>query len=381
MPLDPSIQVDPTYDPIIEARKRAYAAGAPERLRQKQLEDEYNATLYYGRETPATAALMQRRSLGPPGPDVRITGMYHDATMAPSAYDISEVIQPGLPGEGMGIPETSGSGGPHPPAPAPPAGPPAPPASRLAQDADPALQALFGDVQSGASSTAIPAFQPGAPRAPEFANVEGGGGSSVRGAHVMGEAARPDPGVLRVDLGDGWQDVSQGQPLQRPRSIEGDVLSAYDPIDQRSESYQVPQGGGTFSMMTAPENEATVTQASRLQDALAERAIREARGIPSEADIYKTEAAVRGRFGPAEELKFAEAEATNREIQALMQHQQKLDHAVATGRLSPADAQRLFEEARQEAAFRIQALRGGSLGAWGPNKNDAFGDLGALPPS
>lgn len=374
MPLDPYANIP--LDPYVEQLRRQRIAQREEEQSRLARDAGIKDIMLQRGATPEAAGRLYDQANAPLGPDVRITGMYHDATMPPAAYDISETIQPGEPmlppprAQQTPVLETSGSAGPGPAAPVP--------ASRLAQDAGGRMPEQLTEWEpTGAERPAPQQF--GLPRDEAFQDVVGGAGPSM-GGHATLEAPR-SPSHLRVGIGDNWQDAQAEGFLQQPLNLAaGPGATAWDPVDNRTEAISAPAGGGTFSMMTAPENAGRVTFASDLESAAQESALRAARGEPSPQDIFRAEQAQALRFGPAEQIKFHEAEATNREIMQLVKTQQDLQRAVETGRLPPQEAQRLFEEARDAAAFRIQALRGGSMGAWGPNRNDVFGDVGAAVP-
>lgn len=71
---------------------------------------------------------------------------------------------------------------------------------------------------------------------------------------------------LRVKLqGGDWQEADPEGRLPMPPSVRSGT--AYDPVDRRTERVSAPAGGGTFSMMTAPENVDLATRGSQLEDA------------------------------------------------------------------------------------------------------------------
>lgn len=235
----------------------------------------------------------------------------------------------------------------------------------------------FDDVESGGSAGGIRAALA---RDPQFRDVRGGGSSTAEASRILREAPRDgESSSIRYAIG--------GGPLKEYGDGDRAPLApgagrAYDPIDRRVESYQPAAGGGTVSMMTAPENAQRVTIASAIEDAANESALREARGEPSPSQIFQAENQARLRYRPEDELNYSRAEATNRELEALNGLSRQLAQAVQEGRVSQEMAQAQFEQARQSAAFRLQAVQGGSLGAWGPNKQDDFagGGLAGRPP-
>jgi hypothetical protein len=142
-------------------------------------------------------------------------------------------------------------------------------------------------VLSGASSTADP--MPGVLS----------GASSTTGASV-GLPPPPQPSGLRVKLAGGdWQEADpEGRLPMPPTERSG---TAYDPVDRRVEAVSAPSGGGTFSMMTAPENADVVTRGSQLDDAEFKARIRDLN------DPYADERAV-GRIRTDEAIRLAEAQ-------------------------------------------------------------------------
>jgi hypothetical protein len=248
--------------------------------------------------------------------------------------------------------------------------PPRPPAPRTAIE-----EALpnFDDVESGASSD--DGIASVLARDPRFRDVRGGGSSSAPGARTLAEAPRDEPGSIRYAIG-GGPTKEYGAGDRAP--LAPGAGRAFDPVDRRVESYQPAAGGGTVSMMTAPENEGIVTAASRLEDAQNERAIAEARGEPSLAQIFAARQAQERQFGPKEQMEYSRAEATSKELQALNVLSQRLQQAVAAGQMSAEMADAQFEKERESAAFRLQALQGDTLAAWGPKPNPY--EMGGAPP-
>lgn len=91
------------------------------------------------------------------------------------------------------------------------------------------------------------------------------GASSTAGPSV-GLPPPPQPSGLRVKLqGGDWQEADpEGRLPMPPTERSG---TAYDPFEGRTERVSAPSGGGTFSMMTAPENVDLATRGSQLEDA------------------------------------------------------------------------------------------------------------------
>lgn len=348
-------RMDPTYDPVVEERRSRLGALAQEQdaLDRQALHARgmQNAPgLGFDVADPSFRAQASAR------PDI-------DLNAANPVVPRADVNYPAPPP--VGIPDTSGASGPH----------PRPPSFSSPTEID----SDFDDVLSGSSSTGI--AEPPRPRAPEFGNVLGGGSSTDPRAHVMGEAAREEPGSLRVKIGgDDWQEAMADGSLPQPGRLASLAGTMWDPADQAMEPVRSASGGGTLSMMTAPENEARVTRASRLQDALEESAIRQAQGLPSELDIFRAQAAQDLRFGPKEQLEFQQAEVAQEEVRRFTQYQADLNRAVQAGRLAPEAAAQLLEDAREAASWRLQAIQGASMSGWAPGRGDSFGDLAALPP-
>lgn len=108
------------------------------------------------------------------------------------------------------------------------------------------------------------AGQTGPERLPDMPGVLSGA-SSAAGPSV-GLPPPPQPSGLRVKLqGGDWQEADpEGRLPMPPTERSG---TAYDPFDRRTERVSAPSGGGTLSMMTAPENVDAVTRGSQLEDA------------------------------------------------------------------------------------------------------------------
>jgi hypothetical protein len=110
----------------------------------------------------------------------------------------------------------------------------------------------------------------------------------------------PQPSGLRVKLqGGDWQEADPDGRLPMPPTERSET--AYDPVDRRAEPVSAPSGGGTFSMMTAPENEDVVTRGSQLEDAQFRAQMREY------DDPYADEKAV-GKIRTDEAIRLAEAQ-------------------------------------------------------------------------
>ncbi len=125
------------------------------------------------------------------------------------------------------------------------------------------------------------------------------GASSTAGPSV-GLPPPPQPSGLRVKLSGGdWQEADPDGRLPMPPSERSGT--AYDPTDRRVESVSAPSGGGTFSMMTAPENADYVTRGSQLEDAEFKAKMRDLN------DPYADERAV-GKIRTDEAIRLAEAQ-------------------------------------------------------------------------
>lgn len=126
------------------------------------------------------------------------------------------------------------------------------------------------------------------------------GASSTAGAGV-GLPPPPQPSGLRVKLGGGdWQEADPEGRLPMPPSVRSST--AYDPFDRRVEPVSAPSGGGTFSMMTAPENVDVVTRGSQLEDAEHEARIRSLRDpLADRREVAKIDTDERIRFAEAQD--------------------------------------------------------------------------------
>lgn len=224
----------------------------------------------------------------------------------------------------------------------------------------------FSDVEGGASGGIAAALKREA-RAPRFGDVQGGGSSTALGARTLTEAPREEPGSISYNLGngDGWQDYGEHD---RAPLVPG-AGRAFDPVDRRVESYRPAAGGGTVSMMTAPENEERVTIASALDDADNASALREARGELSLAQVAAMEHQDRQRYKPEDERRYNQDVAVNDEVQRLNTLRGKLAAEVQAGQRTRESADAIFEDYRKEAILRAQMVRGDSLAAWGPQRN------------
>lgn len=104
----------------------------------------------------------------------------------------------------------------------------------------------FDDVRSGASTSAPPMMAPPPPveeESPVVAQLPGG--------------------TIRYKLPGGqWAEFKGGD--RAPTVSQGTISNPADPT--RPHSYTPASGGGTVSMMTAPENAGVVTEASRAED-------------------------------------------------------------------------------------------------------------------
>jgi hypothetical protein len=99
--------------------------------------------------------------------------------------------------------------------------------------------------------------------------------------------------------GGDWQEADpEGRLPMPPTDRSG---TAYDPVDRRVERVSAPSGGGTFSMMTAPENVDVVTRGSQLEDAEFKARMRDIN------DPYADERAV-GKIRTDEAIRLAEAQ-------------------------------------------------------------------------
>jgi hypothetical protein len=92
-------------------------------------------------------------------------------------------------------------------------------------------------------------------------------------------------------------------------------------------------------------------------------------GIPTIAQVLEQQA----RSKPEDQRRYQQDDAVGKEMAALNQFSQALQAEVQAGRRSPQEADALFTRARDAAAFRIQAVRGDTLAAWGPQKEDPYG--------
>ncbi len=107
---------------------------------------------------------------------------------------------------------------------------------------------------------------PGPPSMEQMSGVLSGASSTAEGSQSVGLPPPPQPSGLRVKLSGGdWQEADPDGRLPMPPTQRSST--AYDPVDRRVEQVSAPSGGGTFSMMTAPENESIVTRGSQLEDA------------------------------------------------------------------------------------------------------------------
>jgi hypothetical protein len=99
-------------------------------------------------------------------------------------------------------------------------------------------------------------------------------------------------------------------------------------------------------------------------------------GIPTIGQVLEQQ----NRVKPEDERKFRLDKATGEELEALTGLSQRLQAEVRRGRpIADADAE--FKRAQDQAAFRLQALQGSTLAAWGPQKEDPYAAAAApLPP-
>jgi hypothetical protein len=167
-------------------------------------------------------------------------------------------------------------------------GPPAPQIAPPGRFNEPDMEGVLSGASSSASSGVLPQM-PGV----------SSGASSTAGPSV-GLPPPPQPSGLRVKLqGGDWQEAdSDGRLPMPPTERSG---TAYDPVDRRVEPVSAPSGGGTFSMMTAPENEDIVTRGSQLEDA-------QFRAQMREYDDPLAQQRESARIGTDERIRFAEAQ-------------------------------------------------------------------------
>jgi hypothetical protein len=147
--------------------------------------------------------------------------------------------------------------------------------------------------------------------------------------------------------------------------------SAYDPIDRRAESYTPAAGGGTVSMMTAPENEGIVTEGSRMDDLsrqINERIARMTLADPNWQQSAKSGAKVDEALA-IEQGKAQIQRNTQQQIMAdIVQNDTAIDDGLAQqireaqsnpqfARLAPEEQKRLIQEAQSEADEAKRAYR------------------------
>ncbi len=125
-------------------------------------------------------------------------------------------------------------------------------------------------------------------------------GASSTASPSVGLPPPPKPSGLRVKLSGGdWQEADSDGHLPVPPSERSGT--AYDPVDRRVEQVSAPSGGGTFSMMTAPENVDLATRGSQLEDAQFAAQMRATRDPLAER-------AAGARIDTDERIRFAEAQ-------------------------------------------------------------------------
>lgn len=160
--------------------------------------------------------------------------------------------------------------------------------------------------------------------------------------------------------------------------------AAVDPMQQAIDAakkdieFQGLQPAGSVSSIQAEYGEGPLQGSEIGSDATGFRRM----GPPTMAQAYQAEQARQAQMKPGDELEFARAEAANTETRKILQFRARLQQAVQAGQMTAEESDARFKQAQQEAAFRLNALQGHSMAAWGPQKDDLFGGIQpAAPPA
>ncbi len=210
------------------------------------------------------------------------------------------------------------------------------------------------------------------------------GASSTAGPSV-GLPPPPSPSGLRVKLqGGDWQDADPEGRLPAPPSVRSGI--AYDPVDQRTERVSAPSGGGTFSMMTAPENVDQVTRGSQLEDAQFRAQMREyddPMAQDREATRFRTDEAIRlaeaqDRISMGKQAKMAqEADQIQQESdqnEFALAQKYGIDPRDSEGSTITDEAKRMqYQQERENLKRQIQARMTVLLSRYGMAPRNAAG--------
>lgn len=226
----------------------------------------------------------------------------------------------------------------------------------------------------------------GIPEPPRMEQIPGvmSGASSSAGPSV-GLPPPPRPSGLRVKLGGGdWQDADpEGRLPMPPTERSG---TAYDPIDRRTEQVSAPSGGGTFSMMTAPENVDLATRGSQLEDAefaAQMRGLQDPTAPDRDLTAFRTDEAIRlaeaqdriqmGKQAQmAKEAEQIQAESDQNEFALAQKY--GIDPRDADGQSIPDEAKRMqYQQERETLKRQIQAQMTVLLSRYGMAPRNAAG--------
>lgn len=188
-----------------------------------------------------------------------------------------------------------------------------------------------------------------------------------RDADARDLLARAHAGRMRqVEMGDD----ARGDAMQK--SIEG---------RQRTLAYESMMPAGSLSSIRATYGAGPLQGAEIGSDAVGDREP----GLPTIAQFVEAQQRQAAQFKPQDRLELERQIALDKELQGLgtllVNLKAQLENDVNAGKLTKEMATAQYQRAQQEfAAMRIQALQGGSLAAWGPQKQDMMADVVGRPP-